>query len=292
MEPKVREERMALDNKKKNLGSKAGTARSAKASAKASAKISPKTAKAKKNSLPKTKSVVMANQKSTTQPKIKGTAHSIAANNFKQQTKAIAQQEMDLLCRQYPDADCELDFESTYQLITSVILSAQTTDSNVNRVTPKLFKRFPTAKSLAEADLDEIKGLIKSTGYYNAKAKNIQNCAKAIVENFSGEVPKTMEELITLPGVGRKTANVVLGVAYNVPGWTVDTHVQRLSKRLGLTNNLDPEKIEYDLQKLFPGQDWSKLSITLIWHGRRLCVARNPDCRHCPINHLCPSAQI
>jgi endonuclease III len=242
--------------------------------------------------LPKNKSVVIANQSSPAERKVKGTAHSIAANNFKQQTQAIAQQEMDLLARQYPDADCELDFESTYQLITSVILSAQTTDSNVNRVTPKLFKRFPTAKSLAEADLDEIKGLIKSTGYYNAKAKNIQNCAKAIVEKFSGEVPKTMEELITLPGVGRKTANVVLGVAYNVPGWTVDTHVQRLSKRLGLTNNLDPEKIEYDLQKLFPGQDWSKLSITLIWHGRRICYARNPDCPHCPINHLCPSAQI
>ncbi len=233
-----------------------------------------------------------AKVKADTERRIKGAAHVAASINFKKVSKAIAQQEMNMLCQHYPDADCELDFETPFHLITSVILSAQTTDVNVNKVTPKLFERFPTAKSLAEADLDEIKDLVKSTGYYNEKAKNIQNCAKAIVEKFSGEVPRTLEELITLPGVGRKTANVVLGVAYNVPGWTVDTHVQRLSKRLGLTNSLDPMKIEFDLQKLFPQQDWSRLSITLIWHGRRICFARNPDCAHCPINHLCPSAQI
>ena len=171
-------------------------------------------------------------------------------------------------------------------------MSAQTTDVTVNKVTKTLFARFPRAKDLADADLDEIKEIIKPTGYYNAKATNIQTCAKALVERFGGEVPKTMDELITLPGVGRKTANVVLGVAFGVPGWTVDTHVQRLSRRLGLTSETDPAKIEIELQKLFPNQDWSKLSITLIWHGRRTCFARNPDCPNCPINHLCPSSQI
>ena len=283
---------MASGDKKKNANSKSGTITGARKTT--TQKLSTEKKSSQKSVLQKNKSAVTVTQKqkSTSPPKVKGIAHAIAAKNFKKMTKEIAQQEMDLLCRLYPEADCELDFESTYQLITSVILSAQTTDTNVNRVTPKLFKRFPTARSLAEADLDEIKGLVKSTGYYNAKAKNIQNCAKAIVERFSGEVPRTIEELTSLPGVGRKTANVVLGVAFKVPGWTVDTHVQRLSKRLGLTDNLDPEKIEYDLQKLFPGQDWTKLSITLIWHGRRMCYARNPDCGHCPINHLCPSAQI
>lgn len=199
---------------------------------------------------------------------------------------------MKRLCIRYPDADCELDFDNTYQLITAVILSAQTTDVQVNKVTPHLFKRFPTAKSLAEGSLDEIKQLIKPTGYYNAKATNIQKCAQAIVSRFGGEVPQTLDELTQLPGVGRKTANVVLGVAFGVPGWTVDTHVQRLSMRLGLSKNTDPHKIEMDLQKLYPNSDWSKYSITLIWHGRRLCYARNPNCAECPINDLCESSLV
>jgi len=192
----------------------------------------------------------------------------------------------------YPDADCELTFDSTFQLLTAVIMSAQTTDVQVNKVTPELFNRFPTARDLAEAPLEEIKKIIRPTGYFNAKAKNIQSCAMALVERFDGEVPTTLEELTTLPGVGRKTANVVLGVAYSVPGWTVDTHVQRLSRRLGLTRQTDPYKIEKDLQKIFPEKDWSKLSITLIWHGRRLCFARKPDCPQCPINHLCPASEL
>lgn len=204
----------------------------------------------------------------------------------------VAQEEMDGLCKLYPDADCELVFESEFQLLTAVILSAQTTDVAVNKVTPKLFLQFPTAKDLAEADIEQVKEIIRATGYYNAKAQSIQKCAQALVEKHGGKVPSTMEELITLPGVGRKTANVVLGVAYGVPGWTVDTHVQRLSRRMGFTKNEDPAKIEVDLQKLFPEKDWSKLSITIIWHGRRMCFARKPNCQQCPINNLCPSAEV
>lgn len=195
------------------------------------------------------------------------------------------------LCATYPDACCELTFDSDFQLLIAVILSAQCTDQTVNRVTKGLFAEFPTAVSLAGADLERIKVLVKQTGFFNAKARNIQACAQAIVERFGGKVPETVEELTTLPGVGRKTANVVLGVVHNVPGWTVDTHVQRLSKRLGFTSQDDPLKIEYDLQKLFPKEDWTKLSITIIWHGRRLCYARKPDCKGCPINKLCPSSE-
>lgn len=197
---------------------------------------------------------------------------------------------MDLLCHEYPEADCELDYGSAFQLLTAVIMSAQTTDVTVNKVTPKLFEKFPDAKALAEADIEEVKEIIKPTGFFNAKANNIQKCAQALVANFGGVVPQTIEELTTLPGVGRKTANVVLGVIFGVPGWTVDTHVQRLSARLGFSKNTEPEKIEMDLQKLFPNQDWSKLSITLIWHGRRMCFARKPDCPRCPANELCPSS--
>lgn len=203
-----------------------------------------------------------------------------------------AQEMIDILCRTYPDAECELTFRNDFELLISVILSAQCTDATVNKVTPVLFKRFPTPKSLAEAPLDEIKEVIRPTGFFNAKAQNIQKCAISLVEKFGGKVPTTLEEMTTLAGVGRKTANAVLGVAHGVSGWTVDTHVQRLSRRLGLTRNNDPPKIEQDLQKLFPGQDWSKLSITLIWHGRRRCYARKPDCPHCPINHLCPSSLV
>jgi endonuclease III len=205
---------------------------------------------------------------------------------------AVANKEMDALCKLYPDADCELDFKSEFQLLTAVILSAQTTDVQVNKVTPKLFARFPTAQALAEADIEEVKELIRATGYYNAKAQSIQRCAQALVEKHGGKVPSTIDELTALPGVGRKTANVVLGVAFGVPGWTVDTHVQRLSKRMGFTRNDDPAKIEVVLQKLFPKKDWSKLSITIIWHGRRMCFARKPNCPQCPINDLCPASEV
>lgn len=203
-----------------------------------------------------------------------------------------ARQIMDLLCARYPDADCELGFENDFQLLIAVILSAQCTDVMVNKVTPVLFKRFPTPEALAEASPDEVKDIIRPTGFFNAKAQNIQACASAIAKTFGGKVPETVDELVKLPGVGRKTANAVLGVACGIPGWTVDTHVQRLSHRLGLSTNTEPEKIEQDLQKAFPGEDWSKLSITLIWHGRRCCIARNPNCAGCPVNHLCPSSLV
>lgn len=207
-------------------------------------------------------------------------------------TKALALEMMTELCRIYPDADCELDFKTPFQLLIATILSAQTTDVSVNKVTPRLFARFPDAKSLAEADPEEVKEIIKATGFFNAKAKSIQKCAEALIEKFGGQVPGNQDDLVTLPGVGRKTANVVLGVAFGVPGWTVDTHVQRLSGRLGFTKETDPYKIELDLQKLFPEQDWSKFSITLIWHGRRLCFARKPACEQCPINQSCPSSLV
>lgn len=204
--------------------------------------------------------------------------------------KKVAAEIMRLLCLEYPDADCELIYKNDFELLISVILSAQTTDVQVNKVTPKLFARFPTAEALAGANLDEVKELIKATGYYNNKAKSIQSCAHALLEKFKGKVPNNLEDLTQLPGVGRKTANVVLGVIHKIPGWTVDTHVQRLSGRFGFTSQTDPYKIELDLQKLFPESDWTKYSITIIWHGRRLCYARNPDCTACPVNHLCPSS--
>ncbi|MBI5174182.1 MAG: endonuclease III [Candidatus Melainabacteria bacterium] len=191
----------------------------------------------------------------------------------------------------YPDACCELTYDSDFQLLTAVILSAQCTDQQVNKVTKALYAEFPDARSLAEADLERVKTLIKPTGYYNAKAKNIQACAQMLVTRFNGKVPTSVEELTTLPGVGRKTANVVLGVIHNIPGWSVDTHVQRLSKRFNFTKEEDPLKIEKDLQALFPGEDWSKLSITIIWHGRRLCYARKPACHNCPINNICPASE-
>ncbi len=203
-----------------------------------------------------------------------------------------AEEMMRLLCKRYPDAECELTYHNDFELLTSVILSAQTTDANVNRVTPALFAKYATPKALAEADIDEIKKMIRSTGYFNAKAKSIQECARGIVTRFGGIIPKTLEELITLPGVGRKTANVVLGVLHSVPAWTVDTHVQRLAQRLGFTTEEEPYKIELALQNLFPDKDWTQFSITLIWHGRRTCYARNPNCPECPINHLCPSSSV
>lgn len=211
---------------------------------------------------------------------------------FKKVSQAMAQEMMDLLCKRYPDAQCELTYKNDFELLIAVILSAQCTDVTVNKVTPKLFKRFPTPKALAEANLEEVQQLIRPTGFFNAKARNIQACAEGLIQKYRSRVPKTVEELVVLPGVGRKTANVVLGVAHDIPGWSVDTHVQRLSKRLGFSKEEDPLKIEKDLQKIFPNQDWSKLSITLIWHGRRTCYARKPDCPNCPINRLCPSSLV
>lgn len=194
------------------------------------------------------------------------------------------------LKRLYPDAVCSLDYETPVQLLVATILSAQCTDERVNMVTPALFARFPTAEALAAADREELETLVRSTGFYRNKAKNIQGACQKIVTDFGGQVPKTMEELLTLPGVARKTANVVLAHAFGInAGVTVDTHVKRLSGRLGLTKNTDPKKIERDLMKLLPQPDWENWSIRLIYHGRAVCDARKPMCDRCELADLCTS---
>ena len=191
----------------------------------------------------------------------------------------------------YPEATCSLNYQTPVQLLVAVILSAQCTDERVNKVTPALFARFPDAKSLAFAEREELETLIHSTGFYRNKAKNIQGACQKILKDFQGEVPKTMEELLTLPGVARKTANVVLAHAYGIiEGVTVDTHVKRLSNRLGLTTNNDPVKIERDLMALLPQPDWETFSISIIYHGRAVCKARNPACFSCQLATLCPAA--
>ena len=191
----------------------------------------------------------------------------------------------------YPEATCSLNYQTPVQLLVAVILSAQCTDERVNKVTPALFARFPDAKSLAFAEREELETLIRSTGFYRNKAKNIQGACQKILKDFQGEVPKTMEELLTLPGVARKTANVVLAHAYGIiEGVTVDTHVKRLSNRLGLTTNNDPVKIERDLMALLPQPDWETFSISIIYHGRAVCKARNPACFSCQLATLCPAA--
>lgn len=193
----------------------------------------------------------------------------------------------------YPDATCSLDYETPVQLLVATILSAQCTDERVNKVTPELFRRFPDAASLAAAELSEIEELVKSTGFYRNKAKNIQAACRMIMQEFGGEVPKTMEELLRLPGVARKTANVVSANAFGVNlGVTVDTHVKRLSYRLGLTKHTDPVRIEQDLIKLLPQPDWENWSIRLIYHGRQVCNARSPKCDRCELADLCPSADL
>jgi endonuclease-3 len=193
----------------------------------------------------------------------------------------------------HPDAHCELNHQTPFQLLVSTVLSAQTTDVAVNKVTPHLFARWPDARALGAAPVADVAQMLGSLGLgmYNQKGKNIVGLAKMLVEKFGGEVPRTMAELVLLPGVGRKTANVVLGVAFGVPeGVVVDTHVQRLSQRLGWTRHSDPEDIEQDLCKLFPRDDWDMLAHTLIFHGRRVCFAIKPACASCGVNEVCPSA--
>jgi endonuclease-3 len=194
------------------------------------------------------------------------------------------------LQRLYADATCSLNYQTPVQLLVATILSAQCTDERVNKVTPTLFDRFPTALALASADREELETLIRSTGFYRNKAKNIQGACQKIIDDFNGEVPKQMEALLTLPGVARKTANVVLAHAYGIiEGVTVDTHVKRLSNRLGLTTHTDPVKIERDLMALIPQPDWETFSIRLIYHGRAICKARSPNCPSCQLSDLCPS---
>jgi len=200
--------------------------------------------------------------------------------------------EIDLKLREaYPDAKCALNHHSPFQLLVATILSAQSTDVGVNKVTPVLFQRYPTPHDLAEAPPDDVKVIIKTTGFFNNKAKSIQGAARKLDLEFDGQVPETMPELLTLPGVARKTANVVLGTAFGRnEGVVVDTHVARLSKRLGLTAQTDPVKIEQDLMVLVPRDNWTMFSHLLIFHGRLCCFAQRPQCARCPTNELCPSA--
>ena len=192
------------------------------------------------------------------------------------------------LRKAYPDAKCALDFKNPLQLLVATILSAQCTDKRVNMVTPTLFKKYRTAEDYAAADPKTFGEEIRSTGFYQNKAKNIIGACKEIVKQFSKKIPNRLQDLVTLPGVGRKTANVILGNAFDVPGLTVDTHMIRLNQRLGLTKNTDPVKIEFDLMPLVPQKNWTEYSHLIIHHGRQRCFARKPDCPHCEIEDLCP----
>ena len=200
---------------------------------------------------------------------------------------------LSLLKELYPDARCALEYRNAYELLCATILSAQCTDVRVNLVTPTLFSRYPTPFELARAEPADVEEIIKSTGFFRNKTKSLIGMAQAVVADHNGEIPRTMEELRRLPGVGRKTANVVLGNAYNInEGVTVDTHVTRLSGLLGLSREQDPIKIEQDLMKLFPQADWGLLSHLLIFHGRQVCIARRPRCAECVLARLCPSARL
>jgi endonuclease-3 len=199
----------------------------------------------------------------------------------------------DRLRAEYPDAKCALDHRNPYELIVATILSAQCTDARVNMVTPALFERFPDAKSMSEAQPDVLEEMIKSTGFFRNKTKTLLGMANAVMDKHGGAIPRTMEQLVRLPGVGRKTANVVLGNAFGIDeGVVVDTHVSRLSNRLALSRETDPVKIEQDLIELYPQERWTMLSHLLISHGREVCDARRPECERCVINHLCPSSRV
>lgn len=191
----------------------------------------------------------------------------------------------------YP-AVSELEHTNAFQMLVATILSAQTTDRSVNSVTPALFARYPDAAALAHANPVEVEAMIRPTGFFHVKAKTIIGASAALVERFHGEVPPRIEDLVTLPGVGRKTANVVLGVAFGVPGFAVDTHVKRLTRRLGLTKSADPVKIEAEVTRMLPAQEWTGFSLRLILHGRRICLARTPRCPECVLNDFCPSSTV
>ncbi|HUQ47242.1 MAG TPA: endonuclease III [Gemmatimonadaceae bacterium] len=219
-----------------------------------------------------------------------------AAKRKKKKGKELAAHALEILQRlkaEYPDAHCELDFGSPLQLLIATILSAQCTDKRVNMVTPQLFSTYPDAESMSAAKSENLEELIKSTGFFRNKTKSLLGMSAAVAGRHGGSVPSTMEELVRLPGVGRKTANVVLGNAFGInEGVVVDTHVGRLAVRLGLTDETDPVKVEQVLMTLFPQDDWALLSHLFIFHGRRVCIARSPKCGECVLNDICPSARI
>lgn len=230
---------------------------------------------------------------------VRGNANPAAKNPAKRrkkkgsELKAHALEILARLKREYPDAHCELDFETPLQLLIATILSAQCTDKRVNMVTPALFARYPDAESLSAAKTEELEEMIKSTGFFRNKTKSLLGMSAAVAERHGGNVPSTMDELTRLPGVGRKTANVVLGNAFHLDeGVVVDTHVGRLSIRLGFTNETDPVKVEQVLMQLIPREDWTLVSHLLIFHGRRVCLARTPRCASCVLADVCPSARV
>jgi endonuclease-3 len=197
-----------------------------------------------------------------------------------------------ILKRLYPDAKCALNYESPLQLLVATILSAQCTDVRVNLVTPVLFKKYPTVDAFATAKRSELERAIASTGFFRNKARNIMACCQQILNQHEGEVPATLEELVALSGIGRKTANVILGSAFDVPGITVDTHVGRLSRRMGLTTNTDPVKVEHDLMALIPRSEWTMFSHRMIYHGRQICHSRKPLCDSCALAKVCPKVGL
>jgi len=197
-----------------------------------------------------------------------------------------------LLRERYPDAHCELDFRNPFELLVATVLSAQTTDVRVNSVTPTLFDRYPDPASLAGADRASVEEILRPTGFFRAKSQAVQTLSADVVQRFGGEVPGTLRDLTTLPGVGRKTANVVLGNAFDVPGITVDTHVGRLVRRFGWTEETDPVKVEHAVGALVPRREWTHLSHVVIFHGRRTCHARKPACGACPVQRYCPSSGV
>lgn len=212
--------------------------------------------------------------------------------NVDSETRKNARAIYRILTKTYPEVRCELDFKNPLQLLVAVVLSAQCTDKRVNAITPALFKKYKSAKDYAKAPLPEIEQFIYSAGFYHAKARHLKGLGRKIVEEFDGEVPATIEQLVTLPGVGRKTANVVLGHAFGIPGITVDTHFGRLSRRFEWSSSMDPVKVEREVGLLIPEKEWTNLSQRMIWHGRRICHSRKPACGACPLAKICPSVGI
>ena len=196
------------------------------------------------------------------------------------------------LAEEYPEAICELDHRNAYELLTATILSAQTTDKRVNMVTPELFARYPSAEDLANAQLGDVEAIVRSTGFYASKARNIVGMAARLVGEYGGEVPGAIEDLVTLPGVGRKTANVVRSVALGLPGLPVDTHVLRLTKKLAITTETDPVKVEFAINPMLPAGERGSFSLRLILHGRRVCFARKPNCAECALEDICPASEL
>jgi endonuclease III len=235
----------------------------------------------------------MASRKTKPKPKSKTAPQKLrqASPSARGRRAVDAEAVFTRLHRHHHDAHCELDHEGPFQLLVATVLSAQTTDVAVNRLTPELFRRYPTPAALANAEPAQVEALLNKIGMFRQKTKNIIGLSKGLIERHGGQVPRSLAELVELPGVGRKTANVVLGVAFSAPeGVVVDTHVQRLSQRLGWTKHTDPPEIEQDLMRTFRRSDWDMLSHVLIFHGRRICTARAPACAACPVNDACPSA--